>query len=359
MEIAQNVDLDFIRTRAYVARNSYIEDMDNKLMAFEKRMMAKGFHIYWATDEDDLTSQIHELLPEKLFNRVCFDLPNVPEALRSDKAIRAVPHADVEAGTLSATFLFTQADFAIVETGTLVLLNKTSQSCMNRIPKLFIILDISKLINKVSDLETILYLKTFNQTEQYLPNDVKLIDKPFQLIKQDVIQAAGDYEKEQVEISIFLYDNRVTQIMQNSKLRDALYCIDCGRCKTVCPLHSFDKEITPIGLVRTHSQYNPRNAESIAHNALLCGNCDHVCPVQIPFSDLIIKELELSRPQKNSKIAKLYERRKKLNKMNKPFNRYFYNKRNFGKNKMLYSYFKQQKGTFYNILWKEEHGENE
>ena len=95
--------------------------------------------------------------------------------------------------------------------------------------------------------------------------------------------------------------------------------------------------------------------------AMLCGNCDQVCPVQIPISSLILKEIELARkvhPNRNS-VASVFEKRKKLNKMNGAFRRHFFTKKLFGKNKMLYSYFKQQKDAFYNYTWMQEHGEND
>ena len=43
-----------------------------------------------------------------------------------------------------------------------------------------------------------------------------------------------------------------------------------------------------------------------------------------------------------TKVANAFDKRKKLNSMNGKFNRFFFNKAMFGKNKMLYNYFKQQ-----------------
>lgn len=358
MEIAQNTPLDFIKTRAYIARHSYIEDMENKLTSFEKKMLAKDFKVHWASTEDNLTDLIYNSLPEKAYNKVCFDIPVIPENLAHIKAIKPIPLKDLENGEKEASIIITQADFAIVETGTLVLLDKGCRNCLNRVNNLFVILDISKLLSKASDLETILYLKTFYHSNNYLPSDIKLISHPYHKIDKNVIQHEGEYDKQRVEITIFLYDNGVTHIMEDKKLRDALYCIDCGNCKTVCPAYEYTKEFTPIELVRANCWEKERQNGNLFKNTMLCGNCDHACPVQIPFTDLLIKEMEMVHGKEGkSNLAKIFEKRKKLNKKSNSFSRFFFDKKMYGKNKMLHNYFKQSKDPFFNVTWLQEHAE--
>lgn len=361
MEFSPEEILEFCRTRANVIRQKYIEDMENKLTAFDRKMSEKGFRVCWIPDEAELTETVFSLLPKTPYNKMCLDLPNTPEALRTSKAIRPVHYADVESGKSSASYLFVQADFAIVETGTLVLLNKNSKNCLNSVPNLFVLLDISKLLNKASDLETILYLRTNAHEQQFLPEDVKLINRPFSLIEPNFTNPDQGVTRTPVQITIFLYDNGITDIMQNSILRESLYCIECGKCKTVCPMYAYTKEHTPINIVRDNFLHHATNTEHIIKNAMLCGNCDQVCPVQIPICDLILKEIELARqshPGKSS-LANTFDKRKKLNKMNGKFRRFFFNKTLYGKNKMLYNYFKLQQDPFYNILWTQENSEND
>lgn len=361
MEISQIVPPDFVMSRANVIRHDYIEDMEARLIAFERKMKEKNFKVCWIANEEELTNTFFKLLPKKPYNKVCFDLPHTPEGFHDDKSIKQVHYADVESGKTSATYLFTQADFAIVETGTLVMLNKVSKNCLNRVPNLFVLLDINKLINRATDLETILYVRSFQQNQKYLPEDVKLINRPFQLVEKNMSSTLDKFAKQPVDVTIFLYDNGISQVMQNNILREALYCIDCGACKTVCPIYHYTKELSPIGMVRDNCLNHANNPEHITKNAMLCGNCDQVCPIQIPISSLILKEIELSRkvhPNRNS-VANVFEKRKKLNKMNGAFRRYFFTKKLFGKNKMLFSYFKQQKEDFYNYTWMQEHAEND
>lgn len=361
MEISHVSDIDFIKTRAFAARHAYIEDMENKLVFFEKKMAAKNFKMYWASSEEELTDCIFNLLPDPLYNRVCFDIPRIPSEFENTKVVKKIPPAEVENGTQNATVLLTQADFAIVESGTIVLLNKSSKNCINLIPNIFIILDISRLVNKLSDLQTILYLRSFYQTHDFLPTDMKLINRPYHRIEKNVIQGMEEYERMEANITLLMYDNGVTATMENNILRHSLYCIDCGMCKTVCPMYHYTKEFSPIELVRYHCAEGGGNVEELRKNALLCGNCDKVCPVQIPLTDLIISELEAKTTRKEmaGSEAKTFLKRKKLNKTGKGLSRIFFLRKLYGKNKMLHNYFKAQTGVSFNANWRQENGTDE
>lgn len=359
MEISQNVDIDFIKTRAFIARHSYIENMENKLTAFEKRMLSKNFRVYWAENEDALVDLVFDLLPDRMYNKVCFDLPHIPEDFDNNKIIKKIPISDVETGKQNANILFTQADFAVIETGSLVLENKRSKNCFNLVPNIFVLLNISDLVDKTADLETLLYLKSFYQDEEFLPDDIKFINRPMKRVEKTKIQQAGEFDMPEVPITIFLYNNGTSEILKDSILRTSLYCINCGKCKTVCPIYNYTKEFSPIELVKRNSfAKNRTNGELFSH-ALLCGNCTPVCPVQIPISDLIIREMELSKKQTVSNVAKTFVRRNKLNKMSKSFQRYFFLRKLYGKNRMLFSYYRQPFGPFFNIKWTQENSENE
>ena len=361
MEISQFTDIDCLKEKVLGIRQSYIEDMVNRLCSFESKMLDKKFHVYWASSENNLTDMILNLLPEPFYNRFCFDVPQIPAAFLKTNAIKNIPIIDIENGNQNANFLFTKADFAVVETRTVVLLEKKSKGCFNKIPNIFIILDINKLVNKMSDLETILYVKSYYQSERFLPTDVRLIENPYRQVRTNKLQLDDkEYDLTDTNISIFLYDNGISKIMENNVLRNCLYCIDCGMCAKVCPVFAYPKEYTPIELDKSNCCSNTGN--KVRENTLLCGNCDQVCPVQIPFSTLLIKEIENNLHVNSSAasgVAKTFSKRKKLNKMNGSFRRFFFLKKLFGKNKMIYNYFKEQKGTFFNLTWLQNNKKNE
>lgn len=360
MEVSTNFGIDYIKTCAFAARHSYIEDMESHLSAFEKRLQAKNFKVYWASTENDLVEMVHSILPGKYHTKVCFDLPSIPEGFNTNR-INKISIADVENGRQSPHVLFTQADFGIVETGTLAFYDRKSKNCFNSVTTMYVLLDISKLVIKPSDLELILYLRSFYQNQKYLPQDLKLLNAPFDKISENIIQDGEKITRTPVDITVFLYDNGVTTILQDNHLRSALYCIDCGLCKTVCPAYEYDHEYTPIGLVRANCFEHHRTASNLSSRALLCGNCDQVCPVQIPFTELIIKEIQLANPPKKGLLAlsKTFERRKKLNKMSGAFYHFFFMRRIYGKNKMLLNYFRKQKEPFFNITRTQETSQDE
>ena len=360
MEVSTNFGIDYIKTCAFAARHSYIEDMESQLISFEKRLQTKNFKVYWASTEDDLVEMVHDLLPGKYRTKVCFDLPTIPDGFNSSR-ISKVSIADVENGRQTPNVLFTQADFGIAETGTLAFYDRKSKNCFNTVSNIYVLLDISKLVIKASDLELILYLRSFYQNQKFLPQDLKLLNAPFLKVSENINQDGEKTTQTPVEITVFLYDHGVTQILQDNQLRNALYCIDCGQCKTVCPAYEYDKEYTPIGLVRANCFEHHRSGGNLFSRALLCGNCDQVCPVQIPFTDLIIKEIQLSEPPKKGLLAlsKTFERRKKLNKMSGSFFHFFFVRRMYGRNKMLLNYFRKQKEPFFNITRIQETSQDE
>ncbi len=351
MEFIDFYDSDYIRTCAAGARHSYIEDMENKLSYFEKRLQSKNFKVYWAATENDLVEMVKEILPSKTRNKVCFDLETIPQGFK-DSRFSPISIAQLENGAQTANVLFTQADFGVVDTGTLVFVNRKSKNCFQRVEKIYVLLDISKLVNKPSDLEVILYLRSYCQSQKYLPQDVKLMNAPHLILSERINSNGDKITATEVEVTVFLYDNGVTTILQDNELRSSLYCIDCGRCKTVCPVYQYDKEYTPIDLVRANCFEHHRQTGDLEKRALLCGNCEQVCPVQIPFTKLIIKELGLSKLPKKGilSMTNTFEKRKKLNKMSGSFYRRFFVRKIYGKNRMLFNYFKYQKEPFYNIL---------
>ena len=82
MEVSTNFGIDYIKTCAFAARHSYIEDMESQLISFERRLQAKNFRVYWASTEDDLVEMVHDLLPGKYRTKVCFDLATIPEGFK-------------------------------------------------------------------------------------------------------------------------------------------------------------------------------------------------------------------------------------------------------------------------------------
>lgn len=350
LEITQDM-----RDRAFSLRYSFIESLETHLLAFESNLIDHKVNVRWAQDETALCDSIVELLPGKQYNSVCFDVANVPELLSSYEnvinpvSVEAVVNHDQETETL-----IVESDFAIAENGSLVFVNRKSSDCFNLVRNVIVIVNIDQIIVSQSDLSLFLRLKSGNSSSDF-PSDVKILNKPYKKIVSDLFlssQSVG-YTEEDVTVSVILYDNNITDILQDANLRQSLYCIHCDRCATVCPVMKVNNGISPIDLVKKNCFDQFNRTQSIFQQTSLCGNCQEVCPINIPLVDLLIYEMNLvsenTSYNKTKSFFSILSKRSKINKKNSPFWRYFFLKRFYSKNKMLLNYLLNQKEQFYNI----------
>ena len=355
-----NTDLQFLKTRANFIRFSYIEEMEKHLLAFESNLSSKNINVRWMDEESDLVDFICKSMSKNNYNKVCFDIPNIPDAFFEKKNfIKSIEIDAFEKNNDTAENLVVQADFGIVENGSIVLIDKRSKNCFNNLEKIFIILNINNLLVRQSDLEILLYIKKGIENVANI-NDIKIISAPPSRIVNKKFQLSNEesYTSEKIEVFLLLYNNDITEMLENSVLRETLYCINCGKCKEVCPVYQQTKEFSPIDLIKYHCREENKRAIKLFENTTLCGNCNEVCPVQINFTQLIINQMQsLSKRnnnhEKNVDLFKIFSKRSKMNKINSKIRRYFFVKKYFGKNKKMTNYFSNCKENFFNVTQKE------
>lgn len=344
-----------INKRANFIRHYYIENMDNNLLAFENKVVNNGIEVKWISNEDELTDFIKSAMPKTHFNKVCFDLPEIPSDLtNTNNLIKVISVDDLENNLESSDFLITNANFGIVDTGSVVVFNHQSKNCYNKVDHIIFILDINNLIVKSSDLGIILslYDRDIVHGNQ---QSVNIISQPFNKIVCNTYQfdQGEAYSTQKVKITVVLYDNGITDILDNVKLRETLYCINCGNCKKVCPVYKINHKYSPIELVKSNAFASNRKNSDIFKNTTLCGNCDKVCPVLIPFMNLLVSEMEIVANNDHDDnwrdFGKNLNKRMKLNKLNGRIRRYFFKRKMFGNNKKLLNYFTLQQDDFYNL----------
>ena len=98
------------------------------------------------------------------------------------------------------------------------------------------------------------------------------------------------------EMYVILLDNGRTNLLQNPKTREALYCIRCGACLNACPIykniggHAYDTTYSgPIGSVITPHLKGLDDYKHLSYASSLCGNCTQVCPVRINLHELLLE----------------------------------------------------------------------
>ncbi|MDE3126302.1 MAG: iron-sulfur cluster-binding protein [Bacteroidota bacterium] len=112
------------------------------------------------------------------------------------------------------------------------------------------------------------------------------------------------------DMYVILLDNGRTNLLANTKTREALYCIRCGACLNACPVykniggHSYDTTYSgPIGSVITPHLKGMKDYQHLSFASSLCGNCTQVCPVRINLHELLLENRHESVQEGNSSLA--------------------------------------------------------
>src|SRR5437879_7281906 len=181
----------------------------------------------------------------------------------------------------------TGANFAVAETGTVVLVtNEGNGRMVTSLPRIHVaVMGMEKVIPSMTDLMVFLAILARSATGQKLSSYTTLVRGPRQ---------PGEMEGPE-EFHLILMDNgRSRQIA--GTLREALYCLRCGACLNVCPVyrqiggHAYGHTYPgPIGLLLTALLKGAPSVKELAHASSLCGACKDVCPVRIDIPRMLVE----------------------------------------------------------------------
>jgi L-lactate utilization protein LutB len=353
------MNFDNMKMHAQLIRRNFIENMETFLLEFEKKAQKKGFEVIWIHNEEQLVKQILQFSESINHARFFIDsqkLDIFSEIKQQKPNVKQISLEEFEANQNSPDFVVVKGDFGVVENGNIVLLNSALQNGINYLSSLVIILDINNLVLNQEDMDLMLFLKYgYNITK-----DIKIISSKPQILEPDSFCSSMQQAKiKDVPVYILLYDNGITDLLKDSELRQILYCIDCEKCKDCCPVYQITQTFSPKELVINFRKPDQIKSKTIFEHTTLCGNCDKICPVNIPIKELIIKEMIESNSykrfgDKTGSLFKTLSKRTKMNKVSSGLRRYLFLQKFFGKNKMLYNYFSNQKEPFFNISQREE-----
>lgn len=98
------------------------------------------------------------------------------------------------------------------------------------------------------------------------------------------------------EMFVILLDNGRTNILQDPKQRESLYCIRCGACLNACPVykniggHAYGATYSgPIGSVITPNLSGLAENKHLSYASSLCGACTDTCAVKINLHELLLE----------------------------------------------------------------------
>lgn len=257
--------------------NRSLEKLDEELNRFENLFSNSQCAVFWASDYNDVFSSLKKLFKTHKVSSV--RLPNINAStifrelgikffLRDEK-IELREEGDIQ---------FFAVDMMFSDTGSLLLLNQTNNTfsiLSNSKPNVFFA-TIDCLASNSSWAEIIQQLLAYKNEGG----------------RQDMILFKGNTKCENY---LFIIDNQRTKILHRKEIRQAMTCLQCGRCNDVCPVYQtigaepynnvFAGPVANIALpfLETIDSYS-----HVVYACTLCGRCEEVCPMSLPIRDMII-----------------------------------------------------------------------
>jgi len=191
---------------------------------------------------------------------------------------------------LRARVAVSGANFAIAETGTIVVLESegNGRMCLTLPEVLITVMGIEKLLPTWRDLEVFLQLLPRSSTAERM--------NPYTSTWTGVTPGDGPSE-----FHLILLDNGRTDVLTDTTGRQALRCIRCSACLNVCPVYERTGGQAygsvypgPIGAILTPQLRGiakhpvDKQTASLPYASSLCGACFDVCPVRIDIPEVLV-----------------------------------------------------------------------
>lgn len=342
----QFATLDLARERAKNIKWKVMEQLDSYLEQFESNFTKRGGKVIWAEDVEQVHQAIEKICTEKGCKTVVKSKSMATEEIKLNdflhsKGIESVetdlgeyiqqldgetpyhivtpamhkskediaklfhnklgcpPNLSPEQLTLVARDVLrkkyveaevgiTGANFIIADVGAIALTENEGNARLTcAFPKTHIVIvGIEKVIPSINDLSLFWPLLSTFGTGQQVTSYNTVVAGPKQLNEVDGPE----------EMYVILLDNGRTNLLENPKTRESLYCIRCGACLNACPVyktiggHSYETTYSgPIGSVITPHLKGLKEWNHLSYASSLCGNCTEVCAVKINLHELLLE----------------------------------------------------------------------
>ncbi|WP_130866451.1 LutB/LldF family L-lactate oxidation iron-sulfur protein [Acidipropionibacterium timonense] len=351
LRVSESPDWEDLRVAAKSIKDRVGRHLDHYLLEAEKNLEANGVHVHWARNAEEanrivaqvakdkgvdevvkiksITTQetdLNEYLEEQgiaawetdlaeLIVQLGHDRPShivVPAIHRNRSQVREIflremknygrpapedisdnPPELTNAARLHLREKFLRAEmgvsggnFVVAETGSLVIVESegNGRMCLTLPDTLVSIVGIEKVLPTFDDLEVFLKLLPRSATGERM--------NPYNSVWSGVTEGDGPQEQH-----VIFMDNGRTDVLADELGREVLRCIRCASCLNICPVyertggHAYGSVYPgPIG-----AALNPqlRGVDDPVDRGLpyacsLCGACNDVCPVKIPFTDILV-----------------------------------------------------------------------
>lgn len=210
-----------------------------------------------------------------------------PADLTDEPAVlAAAARAHLREKFLRAKVAVSGANFAVAETGTLVVVESegNGRMCLTLPEVLVSVVGIEKVVPTYADLDPLLRLLPRSSTGERM--------NPYTSTWTGVTPGDGPQE-----VHVVLLDNGRTRALADDVGRQALRCIRCSACLNVCPVyertggHSYGSVYPgPIGAILNPLMKGTGDpqTDSLPYASSLCGACFEVCPVRIDIPEVLV-----------------------------------------------------------------------
>ena len=210
-----------------------------------------------------------------------------PADLSDDPAeLAAAARAHLREKFLRARMAVSGANFAVAETGTLVVVESegNGRMCLTLPEVLVSVVGIEKVVPTWAELDPLLRLLPRSSTGERM--------NPYTSTWSGVTPGDGPQE-----VHVVLLDNGRTRALADDVGRQALRCIRCSACLNVCPVyervggHAYGSVYPgPIGAILNpllKGTGDPQT-DSLPYASSLCGACFEACPVLIDIPEVLV-----------------------------------------------------------------------
>ncbi len=179
------------------------------------------------------------------------------------------------------------ANFIIADVGAIAITENEGNGLMSMaFPKVHIaFVGIEKVIPSMADLDLFWPMLSTYGTGQMLTVYNTIYTGPKQSDEVDGPK----------EMYVILLDNGRSTLLDKTEQRQALSCLGCGACSSVCPVyqtiggHSYGTTYCgPIGSIITSHLQGMEEFKHLSYASTLCGKCTEVCPAKIDLHKLLL-----------------------------------------------------------------------
>lgn len=300
------IDIEALKKHIYHSQIKKINNLPDHLNNFENKARQRNIKVQWAIDYTEAFEELVNI--KKIFEvkNVWYKREYILEEIGIQHFLKEqnLSFSSIE----DSDMLIYQANGMIEESGSLYLeFNDKSifESINYQKPKIFFV-GIEDLFINIQEIE--LYRSVYSlYKENKKSPEYSLIYSPYK-------------ESVTAPVYVIIIDNGRSNLLEDPEIRKTLMCINCDACSQVCPVtKTIGKEpydnvfYGPIANVTLPYLEQSEEYNFLCNACTLCGNCERICPMNIPLTGLILKNRNHFFGNDLGKLKSYLSNRKKMN----------------------------------------------